>query len=113
MRETLHYQSPFQLACQVPPKSKKTVLDTVESYHAIALDEDSQPLTTFITAEDRFMYLRLPQGYLAAGDTYTRRYDEIIEDIPRKIKIIDGTLLFDTNIENVNIYLKIHPRVLT
>ena len=22
------------------------------------------------------MYLRLPQGYLAAGDTYTRGYDE-------------------------------------
>ena len=37
------------------------------------------------------MHLRLPQGYLAAGDTCTRRYDEVIKDIPRKVKIIDDT----------------------
>ena len=66
----------FQLACQVPPNSKKTILDAADGYHAIALDEDSQHLTTFITKEGWLMYLRLPQGYLAAGDTYTRGYDE-------------------------------------
>ena len=49
LRETHHCQSPFQLACQVPPNGKKTVLDTVDGYHATALDEASQPLTTFIT----------------------------------------------------------------
>ena len=45
------------------------------------------------------MYLRMPQGYLASDDTYTRWYDEIIKDIPRKVKIVDETLLFDKNIE--------------
>ena len=46
------------------------------------------------------MYLRLPQGFLASGDPYTRRYDDVIEYIPRKIKIIDDTLLYDKNIED-------------
>ena len=66
----------FQLACQVPPNSKKTILDAADGYHAIALDEDSQHLTTFITKEGWLMYLRLPQGYLATGDTQTTGYDE-------------------------------------
>ena len=42
----------------------------------------------------------MPQGYLAAGDAYTRRYDEIIKDVPNKVKIIDDTLLYDSSIEN-------------
>ena len=46
------------------------------------------------------MYLRLPQGFLAGGDAYTHRYDNIIKDVPRKVKIVDDTLLFDYNIED-------------
>ena len=42
----------------------------------------------------------MPQGYLASGDAYTRRYDKIIKNVPRKIKIVDGILLFDKNIED-------------
>ena len=43
-------------------------------------------LKIFITEWDRFMYLRMPQGYLASGDAYTHRYDEIIKNISHKIK---------------------------
>ena len=57
-RETHHTSSPFQLSLQVPPNTKKTVLDAVDGYHSIPLDEESQPLTTFITEWGRFMYLR-------------------------------------------------------
>ena len=89
----------FQLALQVPPNQKKTVLDAVDGYHSVPLDKESQPLTTFITEWGRFMYLRMPQGYLASGDAYTRRYDEVIKDVPRKVKILDDTLLYDSNIE--------------
>ena len=78
---------------------KKTVLDAVDGYHSVSLDEESQPYTTFITEWGRYQYLRMPQGYLASGDAYTRRYDEIIKDIPRKVKIVDDALLYDTNIE--------------
>ena len=72
----------------------------VVGYHSIPLDEESQPLTTFITEWGCFMYLRMPQGYVALGDTYTRRYDEIIKDIPRKIKVVDDTLLYDKTIKD-------------
>ena len=46
------------------------------------------------------MYLRLPQGFLASTDAYTRRYDKIIKPIPHKAKIVGDTLLYDANIEN-------------
>ena len=58
-----------------------------------------QPLTVFITKWGCYMYLRLPQGYLASGDAYTRRYDELIKEVPRKIKIFDDCLLYDHTIE--------------
>lgn len=88
------------MACQVPPNSYKTVLDAVDGYHAIALDKESQPLTTIITEWGQYLYLCLPQGYLVSGDAYTRRYDKVIKDIPRKLKIVDETLLYDSNIED-------------
>ena len=72
----------------------------MDGYHATELDTESQPLATFITEWGHYIYLRLPQRYLAAGDTYTRCYDEVSKDIPRKVKIVDDTLLYDYSIED-------------
>ena len=93
LRETHHCKSPFELASQVPCNKKKTVLDAVDGYHAVALDEESQNLTTFITEWGRYVYLRIPQGFMASGDVYTRRYGELIKHIDRKVKIIDDTYI--------------------
>ena len=98
-RETHHTSTQFQLASQVPAHTKKSVVDAVDGFHSVALDSESQPLTTFITEWGRFMYLRMPQGFVAAGDAYTRRYDEIIDGVERKVKIVDDTLLYDKSIE--------------
>ena len=100
LRETHHCESPFKLACQVAPNTKKTVLDATDGYHAIPLDDESKPLTTFITEWGRYRYRRLPQGYLAAGDAYTRRYDEIIKNVKNKVKCVDDALLYDDDIES-------------
>ena len=54
----------------------------------------------FITKWGRYMYLCLPQGYPSAEDAYTRRYDEVIKDIPQKVKIAYDTLLCDNSIED-------------
>ena len=97
-RETHHCMSPFKLACQIPKAKIKTVVDATDGYHSIPLDEESRPLTTFITQWGRYRYKRLPQGFIAAGDAYTRRYDEIIKDIKKKIKCVDDTLLWADNI---------------
>ena len=99
LRETHHCQRPFRLASQVPRHTKKSVLDATDGYHAILLDDESKPLTTFITEWGRYRYRRLPQGYSASQDAYTRRYDDIIKDVPNKVKCIDDTLLYSKDIE--------------
>ena len=99
MRETHHTPSPFDAVSNVPQQVYKTVLDAYNGYHQVLLDEESIKLTTFITELGRYQYLRAPQGHLASGDAYTRRYDDIIADVLRKLKIIDDVLLYDQTIE--------------
>ena len=41
-RETHHFAPPFHLASHVSPNTKKTVIDAVDSYHSVELDEESQ-----------------------------------------------------------------------
>ena len=98
-RETYHTEPPFHLASRVPPNTKKTVLDATDSYHSVELDDESQLLTMFITEWGRYMYLRVPQGFFAAGDIFTSRYDDIIKDVPNKVKIVDDALLHSLGIE--------------
>ena len=38
---------------------------------------------------------------MASNDAYTRRYDNVIKEVPRKVKIVDDTFLYDHNIEEV------------
>ena len=99
-RETHHTMSPFHQASMVPANKYKTVLDAWNGYHSCALDEDSKHLTTFITPFGRYRYRTLPQGYLAAGDAYTERYDRIISEIEDKTKCVDDALLWKSNIKD-------------
>ena len=98
-RETHHTLRPFDVVGDIPPKSYKTVLYAYNGYHQVPLDEESSKLTTFIAEFERFQYLRAPQGHLASSDAYTRPYDNIISDVPRKHKIVDDVLLYDKGIE--------------
>ena len=99
VRETHHTQSPFHQARAVPPNTRKTVFDAWNGYHSIALDEHDRDLTTFITPWGRYRYLVAPQGYIASGDGYSRRFDEIVADIPRKTKCVDDTLMWSDSIQ--------------
>ena len=99
VRETHHTQTPFHLARAVPPYTYKSTFDAWNGYHSIKLHEDDKHFTTFITPKGRFRYKVAPQGYVASGDAYTRRFDEIITDFPRKIKCIDDSLLWSQSIE--------------
>ena len=99
LRETHHTESPFHQARAVPHNTFKTVTDAWNGFHSILLHEEDRHLTTFITPKGRFRYRVAPQGYIASGDAYTRRFDEIIVDIPRKTKCVDDTLLWDSSIE--------------
>ncbi|XP_045122674.1 uncharacterized protein LOC123511117 [Portunus trituberculatus] len=46
-----------------------------------------------------YQYCRTPMGHCAAGDAYTKRFDDAIIDLPRKHKCVDDTLLYDTGVE--------------
>ena len=100
VRELHHVESPFKLATQIPRNTYKTILDAVDGYQAVELDEESQLLTTFITHWGSYHYLRVPAGLVDSGDKYTSRYDKVIQHIPRKLKCVDDTLLYDTSIED-------------
>ena len=93
-RETHHTQSPYIQARSVPSDKLKTVFDCWNGYHSISLHEDDYHYTTFITPWGRYRYKVAPQGYIASGDGYCRRFDEIVADIPNKTKCIDDTLLW-------------------
>ena len=100
-RETHHTPSPFHQARSVPHGQKKTVLDAWNGYHSIPIREEDRHLTTFVTPWGRYRYKTAPQGYIASGDGYTRRYDEIVAHIPNKTKCIDDVLLWaDTTDDN-------------
>ena len=55
-------------------------------------------MTSFITPWGRYRYKTAPQGYIASGDDYTRRFDEIASDVPNKTKCIDDTILWSDSI---------------
>jgi hypothetical protein len=97
-RETHHTQSPFHQARSVPSDKKKTVFDCWNGYHSVPLHPDACHLTTFITPWGRYRYKTAPQGYVASGDGFSRRFDEIVADVPNKTKCIDDTLLWSDDI---------------
>ena len=77
----------------------KTTMDAWNGYHSVRLAEEDRHLTTFLTPWGRYWYKNLPQGFLAAGDAYTARYDEITKDFNQMEKCVDDTLLWDRTLE--------------
>ena len=78
----------------------KTVTDAWNGYHSVPIHPDDRHLTTFLTPWGRYRYKMAPQGFLASGDGYARRFDEIIKDVPRKTKCVDDTAMWDDELTN-------------
>lgn len=100
LRETHHVKPPFLQAKAVPPDTWKSVTDAWNGFHSVPIVPEDRHYTTFITSWGRYRYKKAPQGFLASGDGYSRRFDEIIADIERKTKCVDDTLMWDTELEN-------------
>ena len=94
-RESQHVVLPFKQARSVPHNTWKTVTDAWNGYHSIPLAEEDRHLTTFITEWGRYCYRVAPQGYVASGDAYNARYDEIISEVERKTKCVDDAMIWD------------------
>jgi len=72
-----------------------TTLDARNGYWQVPLSESARPLTTFITPWGRFRFLRNPQGFVAAGDEFNRRTDQVFQDINQFAKVVDDCLAYD------------------
>jgi hypothetical protein len=54
---------------------------------------------TTITEEGKFRYRVAPQGFVASGDGYNARYDDVLSEVPRKAKCVDDLALWDKDLE--------------
>ena len=100
-RQTHAVEAPFHQASAVPANTKRTVLDAWNGYHSVPLKEEDRSKTTFITPWGRYRYRTAPQGFLAAGDAYTARYDRIIADFKDVKKCVDDSILWANTLEEI------------
>ena len=63
------------------------------------LTPESQKLVTFSTMWGTYTYRKAPQGYLATGDAYTHRYDNVVKGIKHISKCVDDVCLWGDSLE--------------
>jgi hypothetical protein len=73
--------------------------DATKGYHQCPKDEESQPLTTFITPFGQLKYLRAPNGMSSIAEYYNHRMDEAFAGLTGFRRIVDDIVIFDNNIE--------------
>ena len=98
-RERYQSITPAQAVADIAAENAKlfTKLDALKGYHQCPLDEDSQPLTTFITPFGRFKFLRAPYGLSSISEHYNRRMDEAFEGLSGYRRIVDDVIIFDSD----------------
>ena len=103
--ESHHTRSAAEIAKSVPAGKLKSTLDCVDGYHGVELARKDRHKTTFNTEWGMFRYLRVPQGYLSSGDSYTKHTDAILEACPGTPatndfeKIIDDVIQWSDTLE--------------
>ena len=98
-RQTHGARSPFVLASSVPANTYKTTLDAWNGYHSVPIKEEDRHYTTFVTQWSRFRYITTPQGFLAAGDGYNHRFDEVTRGFENHNGCVDDTIIWAETIE--------------
>ena len=69
-------------------------LDAVHGYFQLGIHEESSKLTTFLLQQGKFRYKRAPMGLNASSDEWCCHSDKIIEGLPWAKKIVDDTLIW-------------------
>ena len=73
-------RTPAQVLDRLPADAKYfCILDAKNGYFQLELDEESRPLTCFITTFGRYIFNRCPMGLCSAQDHYDKAGDEAIE----------------------------------
>ena len=86
-------------------------LHSAKEYWQVALDPESQELTTFITPFGRYKFLRAPMGLASSQDEYCARGDEALQGIDKVEKVVDDILIHsDTAQDNHNRVVRVLER---
>ena len=101
-RPTHPFPSPKDIVSTIPSSTKLfAVFDCLNGYWQIPLDEESKPLTTFLTEWGRYRYCRAPMGLVSSGDEFCARTDKALADLPGVKKLVDDILVFADNEEDL------------
>ena len=68
-------------------------LDASSGYWQLKLDDKSSYLTTFNTPFGRYLFRRLPFGFISAQDEFQRKMDEVFEGLPGVTLLVDDVLI--------------------
>lgn len=71
-----------------------SVLDIKSAYHQCELDEESRPLTTFITQYGRFRYKRLVFGISCAPEMFQKVMESVLSQCRNVVCYIDDILVY-------------------
>ena len=108
VRERYQSSTPAQAVADIAASEAIifTVLDVLKGYHQCPLDQESQPLTTFITPFGRFKYLRAPYSISSISEHYNRHMTESFAGLSGFRRIVDDIVIYDSNATDYLTYVK-------
>ena len=98
-RQTHHTAPPLQQAHTIPHNTLKSTNDAWNGFHSLKVKEEDRHYFTFITPYGRYRCKTAPMGWLATGDGYTLRYDNITRNVENKRQAVDDALLYSNNVK--------------
>ena len=69
-------------------------LDANSGFYQCVLDEESAPLTTFITPFGRYMFNRIPMGITSAPEIYSRQMAQVLQGLKGVKNLMDDICIF-------------------
>ena len=69
------------------------VVDVVQGYYQVLLEEESRHLTIFLLPPGRFRFKRTPMGMVCSSYFFNYCSDRILAPVPNKVKIVDDGLV--------------------
>ena len=101
VRQSHPLESPFLTASSVPPETYRMTCDAWNGYHSIPLKEEDRHYTTFMTPFGHYRYKTAPQGFLAAGDGFCHRFDDITKDVEKLKRCVDDSCTWENSIKEL------------